>query len=154
MLIQDKKLKNGTPDSRGASTSSESIVVSADNRTNVPQTRVRCWIFDLLTSIFPFLLIQGTPTDKKAENETPDSKEVRASSDSTGASIEHNMHFSMFFFVILINTFSKKKKMDSGHVFKQWGKKRDGGWQRHKRPFRECWGHIFGEEGNKWIPRL
>lgn len=63
-----------------------------------------------MTSIFPFLLIQGTPTDKKAENETPDSKEVRASSDSTGASIEHNMHFSMFFFVILINTFSKKKK--------------------------------------------
>lgn len=110
MLIQDKKLKNGTPDSRGASTSSESIVVSADNRTNVPQTRVRCRIFDLLTSILPFLLIQGTPTDKKAENETPDSKEVRASSDSTGARIEHNVHFSMFFFVILINTFSKKKK--------------------------------------------
>lgn len=96
MLIQDKKLKNGTPDSRGASTSSESIVVSADNRTNVPQTRVR--IFDLLTSILPFLLIQGTPTDKKAENETPDSKEVRASSDSTGARIEHNVHVLFWYF--------------------------------------------------------
>lgn len=129
MSIQGKKLKNGTPDSRGASPSSQSTAVSADNQTNVLQTRVRCQIFDILTSMLPFLLIQGTPTDKKAENETPDSKDVRASSDSTVARIEHNMHsFSK----------KKKKKIDLGHAFEERGKKRDSGWQRHKRPFREC----------------
>lgn len=51
MLIQDKKLKNGTPDSREASASCESIEVS---ETNVSQTATKAkgqWPSDLYIAI-------------------------------------------------------------------------------------------------------